>query len=215
MRRPHPYLAIAAVALAVVLVTLCALACPAAAQVARPRPSDAEMVPYVNGFAIYPGSPECARKSDHTYVPTQQRVRAIRYWTIRAIEADLDTQALTTPLALETRRLVIALARDLEPRFVERRMYATYTTPPGWTPNCGVYWCGCASGAGTWPPQIATDNPPNVEALVSWELTNAILGQLQRSDLWDTSSYVGGVTRRVEQWLGGWQQNEGEPNDER
>ena len=204
MRKPHPFLVIALVALALVLVTL-ALAASAEGQ-GRTPPMDVDVIPYIHGHAIYPGSVECAPRTSRQYVPTAERVRAIRYFTVRTIEIDLDTKALTTPLAYDVWRKVMEIARETEPRFVDRPIWGQYATPPGYQPNCGIYFCACAAGVGTWPPQIDTSDPARVEALVAWELTNAILGQLQRSDLWDTSSYVGSVNRRVEQWLGGWKQ---------
>ena len=44
---------------------------------------------------------------------------------------------------------------------------------------------------------------PFVEALVSWELTNAVLGRLGRADLWD-GPYVSSVVARVGTAIGGW-----------
>ena len=207
MKRIHPFLAVALVALAVVLVTLAmSVRCETVPVGPRARPFDVDAIPYINGHAIYPGSENCAPRTDRRYVPSAERVRAIRYFTVRTIELDLDTKALTTPLAYDVWRKVIEIARETEPRFVDRPIWGQYATPPGYQPNCGIYFCACAAGVGTWPPQIDTSDPARVEPLVTWELTNALLGQLQRPDLWDTSSYVGSVNRRVEQWLGGWKQ---------
>ncbi len=178
------------------------VATPAWAQ--RGAPRDVEVLPVISGHVVYHGSQECSPRTDRQYVPSVQRADAIRNFTRRTIELDLDTKALTTPLSYETWRELIKL--DFGQKFLDRPVFGTYATPPGYTPNCGIYYCVCAAGIGTLVPQIDTSDPARVEPLIAWEATNAYLGLLQRSDLWDTSSYVGSVNRRVEQWLGGWKQ---------
>ena len=124
VKRIHPFLAVALVALTVVLVTLALAA--SADEVGtvpvgpRARPFDVDVIPYINGHAIYPGSENCAPRTDRRYVPSAERVRAIRYFTVRTIEIDLDTKALTTPLAYDMWRKVIEIARETELHFINR-----------------------------------------------------------------------------------------------
>lgn len=176
------------------------LASPAWAQ--RGPSPDYYVVPVINGAPVMRGSPECVPHTSQTFVPTQDRARWIRGMTRRTIEQDLASGALTSPLSAETRAALLAL--DLGQTFTDRPLYGTYITPPGWTPNCGIYWCGCAAGSATIPPSIATDDPSRVEALVAWETANATLGLLKRGDLGD-SNYVSSVVSRVRDWIGGWQ----------
>ena len=215
MKRIHPFLAIALVALAVVLVTL-ALAAGAQAQevvvsipprapigtVWAPEP---ETFPAVNGFPIRPGSPECPRKTDRNYVPYRDRVEAIKAKTLHFIYSDILEGKLVPKVSMETTLKVLDLMRQTEPRFYDRALYGTYQTPPGWTPTCGIYWCGCAQGVSLWPPQIATDDPARTEALVAWEYANSAVCWLERCDLGD-STYISSVNSRVRDWIGGWKQ---------
>lgn len=63
-----------------------------------------------------------------------------------------------------------------------------------------------ASGIGSWPPKVdASDVPSRVEQLTSWELANALLGKLNRADLFD-GAYASSVVARVGQQIGGWSQ---------
>ena len=89
-------------------------------------------------------------------------------------------------------------------RAVVGPIWVKAATPPGYEPTCGDYWCGCASGVGTWPPKIDVSQPlGRVERLVAWEITNAFLGSIRRPDLWD-GPYVSSVLTRVGQQIGGW-----------
>jgi len=198
MRRPHPFLLVALVAAAVVLVTLVLAATARAERGASP---DYYVVPVINGAPVMRGSPECPPKTSQTFVPTADRARWIRGMTRRLIQQDLASGALTSPLSRQTTDAILAI--DLGQTFLDRPLYGTYSVPPGWTPNCGSYWCGCAAGTGAIPPTIATDDPSRVEALVSHETCNATLGLLQRGDLAD-GPYVSSVVSRVRDWLGGW-----------
>lgn len=169
----------------------------------RTPPSDYYTVPVINGAPVMRGSAQCSPYTSQTFVPTSDRARWIRGMTRRTIEQDLASGALTSPLSAETRTALLAV--DLGQTFLDRQVYGTYVTPPGWTPNCGSYWCGCAAGVGSVPPQIATDDPSRVEALLAWETANATLGLLRRGDLAD-GPYVSSVTNRVRDWIGGWSQ---------
>ena len=202
MKRIHPFLAVALVALAVVLVTL-AMAASAEGQ-GRTPPSEWASIPVVNGHPIFDGSPECSPRTDHGYVPTVQRANAIRYFTRRVLELDLDTKALTTPLSYETWRELIKL--DLGQKFFDRPVIGDYTCPAGWNGGPDYpYPCRlCAAGVGYLVPYISTSEPERVEALIAHETTNARLGLLQRSDLFD-GPYVSSVVRRVGEWMGGFQ----------
>lgn len=201
MRRPHPFLAVALVAIAVVLVTL---AMAASAEAQRTPPTEWASIPVVNGHPIFRGSEQCSPRTDRQYVPTVRRADAIRYFTRRVLELDLDTKALTTPLSYETWRALIAL--DLGQKFFDRPVLGDYMCPAGW--NGGPpepYPCRlCAAGVGYLIPYISTSEPERVEALIAHETTNARLGMLQRSDLWD-GAYVSSVVRRVGEWIGGYQ----------
>ena len=223
MRRPHPYLAIALVCAAVVLVTLAALACPASAQawsttpVPRrtpvPTPAPAAQptcLPLIHGAIVWPGSPECTaeRGTDSLNVPTEERLGGIRYFTARILAADLASGALTTDASLFERTEALNQIANLAPVYYDRPLYGTWAaTPPALPPNCGpTSWCGCASGIGTWPPKIdVSQRLARVEALVAWEYTNAVLGSLRRPDLWD-NAYVSSVVSRVGAQIGGWSQ---------
>lgn len=198
---------------AVAFVMLLALACPASAQIdyvpigpRGPLPPADSCLPVVNGFVVWAGSTNCFPTTTQLNVPTASRVGLIRYRTVQVLTFDLADGTLTSPLSAYERNWVLSQAQDLEPVFVDRPLYGSWNLPPGWVPNCGPYWCGCANGVGTWPPQInASEFPGQVEALISWEITNAVLGALGRGDLWDTS-YVGSVGARVAQQIGGWSQ---------
>ena len=214
MRRPHPYLAIALVCAAVVLVTFAALACPASAQAwsttpaprRTPTPTPEGCAPIVNGQPVMPGSVECSPYTTQLNVPPADRVGLIRYMTVRIIQQDISDGALTTPASSAVRNAYIADAFEIEPRFLDRPLWGKYAVPPSYTPNCGSLWCGCASGIGSWPPKVdASDVPSRVEQLISWELTNALLGKLNRADLFD-GAYVSSVVSRVGQQIGGWSQ---------
>lgn len=208
MRRPHPYLAIALVCAAVLLVTLALTAhgetMPVPAGIRTPVPVVEDCLPYINGHIVWPGSPQCQPTQAHFSVPRGDRLGALRHFTVRTIESDIVAGTLTTTVYYPT---VLAEARVLDPRFVDRPIYDRYPTPPGWTPTCGVDWCGCAAGVGGWPPTIdASQSADRVEKLVVWELTNAILTRLGRSDLWD-GAYISTVSTRVGQQMGGWATN--------
>ena len=177
---------------------------PQALTLTRTPPGDYYLIPVINGYPVLRGSPECAPVTSQTYVPAAARVRLVRQTTINLIGADIGVGALTTPLSRDAWRQALTMMLDVEPRFADRPLYGTYVTPPGWTPNCGTFWCGCVHGIGSWPPQIAVDDPTKVEALIAWETTNAALTWLKRSDLWD-GSYVSSVTTRVRDMVGGWQ----------
>lgn len=168
----------------------------------RTPPSDYYVVPVINGAPVMRGSPQCPPYTSQTFVPTADRARWIRGMTRRFIQQDLASGALTSPLSRQTTDAILAI--DLGQTFYDRQIYGTYQVPPDYTPNCGTFLCTCAAGVATIPPSIATDDPSRVESLVAWETCNATLGLLQRGDLAD-GSYVSSVTRRVEQWLGGWQ----------
>lgn len=209
MRRPHPYLAIAAVCAAVLLVTLALAArgetMPVPAGIRTPVPNTEDCLPYINGFIVWPGSPQCQPTQSHFSVPRPDRLGALRHFTVRTIEGDIIAGTLTTTVYYPT---VLAEARVLDPRFVDRPIYGTFAaTPPALPPNCGDAWCGCAVGIGSWPPAVDASQPADrVEKLVVWETTNAILGRLNRPDLWD-NAYVSSVVTRVGQQMGGWATN--------
>ena len=198
MRRPHPYLAIALVALAVVLVTL-VLAASAEGQ--RTPPGDYYLVPVIHGQPILRGSSECVPKTSQTFVPTADRARWIRGMARRLIQQDLASGALTSPLSRQTTDAILAI--DLGQTFYDRPLYGTYQVPPGWQPNCGAFLCTCAAGVATIPPGIATDNPSRVEPLVAEETAKAELGLIGRGEIAE-SPYVSSVVSRVRDWLGGW-----------
>ena len=166
-------------------------------------------LPLVEGVVVWPGSPECTaeRGTDRINVPTADRRGGIIYFTIRVLNADLQTGALTTSLTMSAWGDVLGAASSLVPEFYDRPLYGKYAaTPPALPPNCGAFYCGCASGLGTWPPKVdASQRLGRVEQLISWELTNAILGKLNRPDLWD-NSYVSSVVSRVGAQIGGWSQ---------
>lgn len=168
-------------------------------------PPDYRCLPLVHGFAVWPGSPECPRYSSLLSVPTPERLGAIRSFTVRRIDADLRSGALTSPVPDAELATILVDASRLDPVFQDREVYGTYATPPGWADNCGPgCWAGCAWGVGSWPPQIDASRPPgHVERLVSWEITNATLSRLDRPDLWD-GPYVSAVVTSVGQQLGGW-----------
>ena len=170
----------------------------------RTPPSDYYVVPVINGAPVMRGSPQCPPYTSQTFVPTADRARWIRGMTRRFIQQDLASGALTSPLSRQTTDAILAI--DLGQTFLDRPLYGTYSVPPGWAPNCGTAWCGCAAGSGAIPPTIATDDPSRVEALLSWETSNATLGLLQRGDLAD-GIYVSSVVSRVRDWLGGWESN--------
>jgi len=102
-------------------------------------------------------------------------------------------------------RALIAL--DFGQKFFDRPVLGTYLCPAGY--NGGPpypYSCElCAAGVGYLVPYVSTSEPERVEALVSWETTNARLGLLQRSDLFD-GAYVSSVVNRVAAKMGGWKQ---------
>ena len=222
MRRPHPYLAIALVCAAVVLVTLAMLACPVSAQAwsttpvprRTPTPTPAPSaqptcLPLIHGAIVWPGSPECTaeRGTDRLNVPTQERLGAIRAFTARVLSVDLASGALTTDASLFERTEALNQIANMAPVYYDRPLYGTWAaTPPALPPNCGNAYCGCASGVGSWPPKIdVSQRLGRVEALVAWEYTNAVLGSLRRPDLWD-NAYVSSVVSRVGQQIGGWSQ---------
>ena len=164
-------------------------------------------LPWVNGSIVWPGSPECAdqRGGDALHVPTEQRLGAIRYFTQQILWYDLRDGVLTTDATEAERQAALVKAQEAVPVYYDRPLYGTYAaTPPALPPNCGDYWCGCASGVGTWPPKIDVSQPlDRVERLVAWEITNAFLGSIRRPDLWD-GPYVSSVTARVGAAIGGW-----------
>ena len=205
MRRPHPYLVIALVALALVLATLAmSVRCETVPVGPRARPVEQASIPVIAGHPVFRGSPECSTRTDRQYVPSVQRADAIRYFTRRVIELDLDTKALTTPLSYETWRELIKL--DLGQKFFDRPVIGDYMCPAGWNGGPDYpYPCRlCAAGVGYLVPYISTSEPERVEALIAHETTNARLGMLQRSDLWD-GAYVSSVVRRVGERMGGYQ----------
>ena len=201
MRRPHPFLAVAIVAAAVVLVTL-VLAASARGEGRRPiGPDDYYVVPVINGSPVMRGSSECPPYTSQTFVPTADRARWIRGMTRRLIQQDLASGALTSPLSRQTTDALLAI--DLGQTFYDRPLYGTYQVPPGWQPNCGAFLCTCAAGVATIPPGIATDNPSRVEPLVAEETAKAELGLIGRGEIAE-SPYVSSVVSRVRDWLGGW-----------
>lgn len=216
MRRPHPYLAIALVCAAVVLATAAAVARPARAEVgmspAPPRTPDPvappaqTCLPYIHGSIVWPGSPECAdqRGGDALHVPTEQRLRSIRYATAQILWGDLRSGALATEATQAEQQAAWVLAQEAVPVYHDGPICVKAATPPGYEPTCGDYWCGCASGVGTWPPKIDVSQPlRRVEQLVAWEITNAFLSSIRRPDLWD-GPYVSSVPARVGAAIGGW-----------
>lgn len=168
---------------------------------ARPPITADDVIPVINGSAVWPGSVECKPYGTTVYVPSRSRAKYIRDTTRRFIEFDLDSGALVTPVPYDVWRAVIKL--DWEQQFFDRPIYSQYAVPPGYTPNCGQYWCGCAAGVGTLTPQISVSDPSRVEPLISWEVCNATLGLLQLSSKWD-GAYVSSVTTRVAAEIGGW-----------
>lgn len=226
MRRPHPHLAIALVCAAIVLLTVTALACPARgeevrvvpAPVREPGPAPAptptpDTVPVVNGWAIWPGSPECPIVGPVRYVPTQERVREITDAVHAVVSRELDLGVvglggISTPLPYDVWLMALNAVRDNAPIFTARPVWTEAKLPPTWESNC-VHddgtpgWCGCASGVGHLHPIVALDNPSRVEALVSWEAINARLCLVQRCDLAD-SEYVGTLNGWVRERVGGW-----------
>jgi len=228
MKRPHPYLALSLACAAVVLVAVTALACPARGEEVRVVPAPArdpepvptptptptpDTVPVVNGWAIWPGSPECPIVGPIRYVPTQERVREITDAAHKILLGELDLGAtgwggVTSPLPVLAWRAALAAVRDNAPIFTARPVWTEAKLPPTWESNC-VHddgtpgWCGCASGVGHLHPIVALDNPSRVEALVSWEAINARLCLVQRCDLAD-SEYVGTLNGWVRERVGGW-----------
>lgn len=155
---------------------------------------------------VWPGSPECAdqRGGDALHVPTEQRLRSIRYATAQILWYDLRSGALATEATQAEQQAAWVLAQEAVPVYHDGPIWVTAATPPGYEPTCGDYWCGCASGVGTWPPKIDVSQPlGRVERLVAWEITNAFLGSIRRPDLWD-GPYVSSVVAGVGQQIGGW-----------
>ncbi len=168
---------------------------------ARPPITADDVIPVINGSAVWPGSVECKPFGTALYVPTRSRAKYIRDTTRRFIEMDLDTGALVTPVPYAVWRALIKL--DWEQQFFDRPLYSQYAVPPGYTANCPPYWCGCAAGVGTLMPKISVSDPSRVEALLSWEVVNATLGLLQLPGKWD-GPYVANVVNRVSAEIGGW-----------
>jgi len=208
MRKPHPYAVIALVALAVVLVTL-ALAARCEGQ-GRTPPMDVDVIPYIHGHAIYPGSVECAPRGTGGYVPTPERVRQIREAVVLVLATDIETGVLTTPLLYVEWRAAFAAAAEYQPRFTQRPTWVMGAVPPGWTSNCvnaqgEPRLCVCSAGTGYLSPLIDTSDPARVEPLCGWEYLNSLLGVLRRGDAWD-SAYVASANNRVAAIVGGWKQ---------
>ena len=227
MRRPHPYpyLAVSLVCAAVVLATLVLAGTargedvrvvPAPVREPEPVPTPTptpDTVPVVNGWAIWPGSPECPIVGTVTYVPTQERVREITDAVHAEVSRELDLGVvglggISTPLPYDVWLMALNAVRDNVPTFTDRPVWTEAKLPPGWTSNCTLAdgtpgWCGCASGIGHLHPIVALDDPSRAEALVSWESINARLCLAQRCDLAD-SSYVGTLNARVSKRVGGW-----------
>lgn len=201
MRRPPPYLALAA---AVVLVTLAAGACPGEARGGGDEP----VFQSINGWPIYPGSTSCPVYGTAAYVPTEARVQQIRQAVFLFISTDLETGALTTPLLYMEWRAAMAAVQEYRPRFQRRPVYVMAQVPPGYTSNCQnaqgePRLCTCAAGVGYLSPLVAVDNPSRTEALVAWETVNGFLGVLRRGDLFD-GPYVTSVNNRASALVGGW-----------
>ena len=206
MRRPHPYLAVALVCAAIVLVTVTALACPARAE--RPPADDFDVVMVVNGWPIMPGSPQCARTGPVSYVPDADRVRQIRGSVVTLMNWDVETGYLTTTRTPAERAIAFAMVREIEPRFRDRPTWVAGAVPPGYTADCtdgnGVpALCVCAAGIGYLSPVIDAGDVTQVEKLVAWETVNSILYLLNRPDLGDTS-YVTRCLSMIAPVIGGW-----------
>lgn len=205
--RLRAYLSIALVCAAAVLVTLSARAEVRVLPTGPREPvADLDTVPVVNGWAIWPGSPECAdqRGGDALHVPTEQRLRSIRYATAQILWGDLRSGALATDATQAEQQAAWVLAQEAVPVYHDGPIWVQAATPPGYEPTCGDYWCGCASGVGTWPPKIDVSQPlGRVERLNAWEITNAFLSSIRRPDLWD-GPYVSSVVAGVGQQIGGW-----------
>lgn len=132
MRRPQPYLAIALVCTAIVLLTVTALACPARGEEVRvvpapvrepepvPTPTPTpDTVPVVNGWAIWPGSPECTPVGTVTYVPTQERVREITDAVHAEVSRELDLGVvglggISTPLPYDVWLMALNAVREIK-----------------------------------------------------------------------------------------------------
>jgi len=184
------------------------LAAPAWAAERRPVGNGERVVWVVNNWPIMPGSVECAPRGPGTYVPTEERLRALDNALGSIMAIDLETGTLTTPLLYAEWRMVISLWWP--PVFTARPTWVSTTSiPPGYASNCndphtGVpAWCGCASGWATVPPHIDISDPARVERLWLWERANNRLGLLRRGDLFD-ASYIGNATDRAAALCGGW-----------
>lgn len=204
MRRPHPYLAISLACAAVVLVTLSALACPAAAQRVPPTPITTVWV--INGSPVMPGSVECQPRGTGLYVPTLARARQIRDAVRLTVVMDIETGALTISRTYQEWRVFTAL--DWPTTFTARPTWVMAAVPPGYSSNCvndqgQPRWCGCAAGVGSLPAVVDTSDNVRVEALVAWETANGLLGFLNRPDLWD-GPVVSGIVNRAATLCGGW-----------
>lgn len=204
---PRSYLAVALVCAAIVLVTVTALACPARAE--RPPAGDGfGNVMTVNGWAIFPGSSQCARTGSVSYVPDADRVRQIRGSVVTLINWDVETGYLTTSRTAAERAIAFAMVREIEPRFRDRPTWVAGAVPPGYTANCvdgngSPALCVCAAGIGYLSPIVDAGDASRIERLLAWETVNSILTILGRSDLWDTS-YVTSVLNNVAPVIGGW-----------
>ena len=211
MRRPHPYAAIALVALALVLATLAmSVRCETVPVGPRARPFDVDVIPYINGHAIYPGSETCAPRGSGGYVPTVARVRQIREAVVLVLATDIETGALTTPLLYVEWRAAFAASSEYLPHFTDRPTWVMGAVPPGWASNCvnaqgEPRLCICSAGIGYLSPVVDTSDPARVEPLCGWEYLNSLLGVLRRGDAWD-SAYVASANNRVAGIVGGWKQ---------
>lgn len=160
-----------------------------------------DVIEFINGHAILPGSPECPRVDWVRYVPSAERIAEIRYWMRRAIEYDLDHGILTSPFGVAVARHLITYIPAV--RFYDRPMFGWYRNPNTGEP----YWI-CAQGVGDFDgPRVAADNILRTERLACYEPVNWYLGAIGRSDLWD-SAYTQSIENAVgSQLTGGWRTN--------
>lgn len=180
------------------------IATPLAAQ--RVTPRDAEVIPVINGSAVWRGSPECAPRGAGAYVPSPQRTEQIVRAAMTVLQIDLDQRIITTPVPYDVWRMTTSLY--WAPQFRDRPTWVMGALPPGYLPNCynaqgEPRWCGCSAGIGYLSPVIDVSDPARVEPLICWEALNAQFGLLQRTDLWDSAT-VASLTNRAAALVGGW-----------
>lgn len=172
----------------------------------REAPIADDVIPVINGSAVWPGDVSCTPHGTVLYVPSPERTEQIARAVLTILQIDLDQGVLTTPVPYAVWRATTKLYWP--PQFRDRPTYVMAAVPPGYAPNCfnasgEPRLCVCAAGIGYLTPVIDVSDPDRTEKLIAWETLNAQLGLLNRADLWD-GPVVSGIVERTANLIGGW-----------